>query len=260
MTNEDEVIKKIKDIKIQGANNIARGGIKIYSKHPTKRLKKKLINARPTEPLLFNSIKKFDKGLNYSDILKHFDLVQERVNKFVLRLLKGKKIVYTHCHSSTVINALIYAHKHKWKGEVYNTETRPLFQGRKTARDLKKAGIKVTMFVDAAIKEAAEGSDIVFLGADAILKDGVVNKIGSNLIGEIIKNNKIPLYILSDSWKYSKKTIKIEERKSKEVWKNKPKGLKIENPAFEKIEKRYIKGIVSELGILTFDKFLKKVK
>jgi len=41
--------------------------------------------------------------------------------------------------------------KQRKKFEVYNTETRPLFQGRKTAKELKGAGIKVTMFIDSAM-------------------------------------------------------------------------------------------------------------
>ena len=44
--------------------------------------------------------------------------------------------------------------KHRKKFEVYNTETRPLFQGRKTAQELRKAKIKVTTFVDAAARVA----------------------------------------------------------------------------------------------------------
>ncbi|MBU0957462.1 MAG: hypothetical protein KKF56_01490 [Nanoarchaeota archaeon] len=281
MNKFDKIVQDIKEVKIQGATNIAKAGLKAYVLKPGKMSKKKLFGARPTEPMLFNSIKFLDKGMDYGKILEHFEETQDRINKEVFKLIKGKKIVYTHCHSSTVIKALVYAkkkgrnpRKSKISGatkskrhhddfdgfEVYNTETRPLFQGRKTARDLKNAGINVTMFVDSAIKKAAEKSDIVFLGADAILKDGVINKIGSDMIGEILEDDNIPIYILADSWKYYSKNIKIEERKAKEVWKNKPKGIKIENPAFEKIEKKYIKGIVSELGVLKFGDFLRKVQ
>ena len=74
------------------------------------------------------------------------------------------------------------------------------------------------------------------------------------------KKNKIPVYVVADSWKYSSDHIKIEQRASKEVWKNPPKNIKIKNPSFEKIDRKYIKAIVSELGVLSYGDFLRKVK
>ena len=38
-----------------------------------------------------------------------------------------------------------------------------------------------------------------------------------------------------------------------------PKNIKIKNPAFEFIKRKYIKFIVSELGVLSYNDFLKKV-
>ena len=153
---------------------------------------------------------------------------------------------------------MVYAKKHEKKFSVYNTETRPLFQGRKTAKELSKAGIKVTTFIDSAARQAIQKSNLVFFGADAILKNGVINKIGSGMFAEIAFDEKKPVYIIADSWKHAKKA-KIEERDFHEVWKNAPKHIKIKNHAFEFIEKKYIKAIVSELGILPLSSFVKRV-
>ena len=121
-----------------------------------------------------------------------------------------------------------------------------------TARALRKEGIKVTTFIDSAVGIALEGkqktkkTDIVLLGADAILKNGVMNKVGSGAISKLAKSNKIPLYVVADSWKYSSKSVPIEERDFHEVWKKAPKNIKIRNPDTvtskymrEKIEKLY---------------------
>jgi len=265
MKKEDKIIKDIKEVKIQGATDIAKKGIKIYTEHPTKKLRKRLMGVRPTEPLLFNSLDYLDKGMSYEEIMKHFFETQEKINKEVLKFINRNDVVFTHCHSSAVVNSLIYAKKRKEKFEVYNTETRPLFQGRKTAQKLKKAGIKVTSFVDSAMEIALERKQksrkvsVVLLGADAILKKGVVNKVGSNVVAQVAFDNKIPVYILADSWKFYPKKIKIEERDFQEVW-DTTRKLKIRNPAFELIEKKYIKGIISDLGVLKFGDFLKKVK
>ncbi len=261
----NQVVKDIKSIKIQGARNVAREALKAYHLIPTKESKKILLLSRPTEPMMENVLEMAD-SVPYENILKHFDSAQGLINKNILGLIKNNDVIFTHCHSSNVINALIYAKKKGKKFEVYNTETRPLFQGRKTAKELRKAGIKVTMFVDAAVGIALSGEDgnkkvdKVFLGADAILKKGVINKVGSEVVAIIAKNEKIPVYIVADSWKFTKKKVPIEHRKLNEVWDSAPKKIKIQNPAFEFVKKKYIKAVVSELGVKRYREFLKVIK
>ncbi len=263
----NKIARDIKSIKIQGATNLAKAALYAYKLLPNQKSKKKLLSLRPTEPLLVNILNNADK-LSYNQILKHFSDSQNKINLYVKKLIKKNDIIFTHCHSTNVVKSLIYSKKKKKDFQVYNTETRPLYQGRKTAKELKKAGIKVTTFVDSAAAIAIEKENKkdktyatkIFLGADALLKEGVINKIGSGLIAEIAYENKIPVYIIADSWKYSPKNIKIEQRDFNEVWKNAPKHIKIKNPAFELIKRKYIKAIVSELGILNYNKFLKKVK
>lgn len=261
----NKICKDIKEIKIQGARNIAKKALYAYSLIPTKKSRKKLLSLRPTEPMLENVLKKTETQ-SYKEILKHFDFAQEKINKFVFKIIKNNDILFTHCHSTNVINALIYAKNNKKNFEVYNTETRPLFQGRKTAKELKNAKIRVTMFIDSALgvalsdEQGTKKPDRIFLGADALLKNGVINKVGSEVIAQIAKNQKIPIDIVADSWKYSPKNIKLEQRDIDEIWNKSPKKIKIKNPAFEFIPKKYIKAIISEFGVLSYKDFLKKVK
>ena len=214
--------------------------------------------------MLVNILKKADE-ISYSQLIQHFKKNQQIINKQVLKLIKNNLVIFTHCHSSSVVQALIYAKKKGRKFEVYNTETRPLYQGRKTARELRKNKIKVTMFVDSAAAIAIEKenindkihADLILFGTDAILKEGVINKVGSGMFAEIAHANKVPVYIIADSWKYARK-IKLEQRDSKEIWDT--KKVLIKNPAFELIKRKYVTGIVSELGILSYGEFLRKVR
>jgi len=260
----EQILKDIKAVKIQGARNIAKEALYAYSLIPTKNSKKKLLLSRPTEPMMEKVLNLTEKK-NYKEIENHFDEAQNKINKEVLRIIKKGDVIFTHCHSTNVINSLIYAKNKGKRFEVYNTETRPLFQGRKTARELRKAGIKITMFVDSALGVALAGEqgnkkvDKVFLGADALLKKGIINKIGSETIANIAGDNKIPVYIIADSWKFTKKKIPIEKRNLNEIWDNAPKNIKIKNPAFEFVLKKYINLIVSELGTLKYGEFLRKV-
>ena len=265
----NEISKNIKSIKIQGAKNVAKYALQAYQLLPSEQSRKKLLSLRPTEPMLINVLHQISKDSslrNYKNILNHFEESQQKINLNVFKIIKKSDVIFTHCHSTNVVNALIYAKKQKKKFEVYNTETRPLFQGRKTAKELKKVGISVTQFVDSALgvalskEQGTKKVTKIFLGADAILKKGIINKIGSEVIAQIAKNQKIPVYIVADSWKFFPKNLKLEKRNFDEVWKSRPKNIKIQNPAFEFVPKKYIRAIISEFGILKYEEFLKKFK
>jgi ribose 1,5-bisphosphate isomerase len=259
-----KIVEGIKTVKIQGARNVAKKALFAYNCCKTEKNRKKLLSLRPTEPML-QKVLKLAKKEPYENIISHFDYAQEKINKATIKLIKNKDVIFTHCHSTNVIGTLIYAKNNKKRFEVYNTETRPLFQGRKTAKELGKAKIKVTMFVDSAIGVAlskeigTKKANKVFIGADAITKNGVINKIGSETIARLAKEGRIPVYVIADSWKFTKKNLPIEERTLNEVWDKAPKSVKIKNPAFEFVPKKLIKGVVSEFGVLSFEDFVKRV-
>jgi len=250
----NQICKDIKSIKIQGARNIAKAAFNAYTLVPNKNSKQKLLSLRPTEPMLINILNNVDK-LDLTEINNHLKLSQDKINQEVFKLIKNNFVVFTHCHSSAVVNALIYAKKKGKKFEVYNTETRPLYQGRKTAKELKKAKIKVTMFVDSAVgvalskEQGTKKVSKIFLGADAITEQGIINKIGSETIAILAKKQKIPVYIIADSWKFTKKKIPLENRKLNEIWDKAPKDMKFKNPAFEFVPKKYITKWISEKGV-----------
>ncbi|MBL7050551.1 hypothetical protein ISS04_00120 [Candidatus Woesearchaeota archaeon] len=289
-----KILKQIKELKIQGAQNIAissvmalkwfidNEGIK-YKENllfELEKRKKKLMETRPTEPAMRNSLKYILENIKH----KQFIDIKKEVNKradFVLKQFKksnnilttigAKKInqnsvIFTHCHSSTVINILKRAHNTGKKFKVYNTETRPLFQGRKTARELISAGIPVVHYIDSAAKFALKKTDMVLIGCDAILSTGrVVNKIGTSMIIDFAVKQEIPVYVCTNSWKFDPQTIvgyeePLEKRNRDEVWHNAPKGIKIENISFETIDPDKITGIISELGIYQPSVFVEEVK
>ncbi|MEK6840559.1 MAG: hypothetical protein AABX79_01240 [Nanoarchaeota archaeon] len=259
------IVSNIKKIKIQGASSIAKAALMAYRLFPGKRTKEILLAARPTEPMMEKVLSTAEKK-SHSEILKHFSLAQGKISSLVLKMVKKDKIIFTHCHSTNVSKALIYSHKNGGKFEAYVTETRPLYQGRITANELKKAGIKVTMFVDSSLGIALSNNQVfkkvsrVLLGADALLKEGIINKVGSELVARISAEEKIPFYIVADSWKFTKKKIPIEQRGLNEVWDKAPRNIKIRNPAFEFVRKKYISGIITELGLMKYGEFVRRMK
>jgi len=292
--NFKKTVDRIKNLEVQGAENIAIEAVKSL-KEVVKNSKSKNISGiladlhhaknllfltRPTEPCMRNSLNYVMHDLDYDNpieltkaICLKVDEVIERFdkNQMIIAQIGSKKIgngtvVFTHCHSSTILEILKQAKKQSKKFEVHNTETRPLYQGRITAREIAKLGIPVTHFVDAAARFALKKADLMLIGADAITTEGkVINKIGSELYAEIANKYDIPVYACTDSWKFDTETIfgyeeEIEKRKGNEIWKDPPKGITVNNFAFEKVSPSLITGIISELGIYKPHVFIQEVK
>ena len=110
----NQIAKSIKEIKIQGARNIAKAALYAYTLVPEKSSIKKLLSLRPTEPMLQKVLTLVEKK-PYEEILSHFDSAQEKINKDVLKIINNSDRIFTHCHSTNVVNSLIYAKKKKKK-------------------------------------------------------------------------------------------------------------------------------------------------
>jgi ribose 1,5-bisphosphate isomerase len=260
MSEFEKICKEIKSLKVQGAEQVARAALKsLEIKHDSASIKK-LVGLRPTEPCLrnciYHALSFHNLEVGIQETLKVMNYSRHKVITYGSNLIKNKSIVFTHCHSGTVISILLEAKRQGKKFQVYNTETRPNLQGRITAQELLKAGIPVTMFVDSSSTSALNKADLFLFGVDAITSQGsVINKIGNKMMAEIAQKYDVPSYACSFSWKFDPKTMlgkieKLESRDEKEVWPGKPKKLKISNVVFEEIPSHLITGIVSELGVL----------
>jgi len=260
----NKILEDIKSIKTQGAENVAKAGIKAFLLFPTKQSAKKILKTRPTEPLMQNAIKLLLKSNNPNRTAKKFlsDLKKshEATTKKGATLIKNNMNIYTHCHSSTVIDILKHAKRKRKKNfVVYTSEVEPLLQGHLTAKDLAKAKIKVIISPDLAAEQSLKKCDLFLFGADAITKKEVVNKIGTSTLVRLAKLHNVPRYTCTVANKFTNK-IKIEKRPSHEVWDTKNKKIQVINPAFDKTKLKDLSGIISEHGILTPKQFIKKIK
>ncbi|MAH49473.1 hypothetical protein CMI37_26860 [Candidatus Pacearchaeota archaeon] len=259
----DQILQDIKDVKIQGATNIAKAGIRAFLLKSDKESVKKILKTRPTEPLLQNAIRYLQKSKNpktaSAKFLNYMKKSKQKIANSGSALIKKEMNIYTHCHSSTVIEILKQAKKRKKKFVVYTTEVEPLLQGRQTAEELAKSKIQIVIAPDLAAEQTLEKCDLLLFGVDAVTKKGLANKIGTNILCKLAKEYSIPRYACGTSLKLAKK-IKLESRPTSEVWQTKNKKIEIINPAFDFVEKKLITGVVSELGVLPFNQFIKKAK
>lgn len=294
----NDICRDIKSIKIQGATNIAIAGIRAItfaiSSYDFKEKQEfcdfvyenceKIKQARPTEPMLFNGLKYIlfnieknkSKSLSFlvNDSIKNGKYFLDLIDKTTVKSIEyGSKIIknnynfLTHCHSSSVIKTFVKAKNNGINFHVYNTETRPLYQGRLTSADLVKNGIKNTMIVDseaAYLISDASGKDYVIngviIGCDAIGMSGsIINKVGSFGIALACFVSKVPLYISANLLKVDvSDDIPVESRDFKELWEKAPKGLEILNFAFDLVPAKYITGFITEFGIV-HPKDIKKI-
>lgn len=299
--NVGNVIKDIKSIKIQGATNIAKASIGAlfelsgeYGDKSTDIFLKdiaqsaeRLAWARPDEPLNQNLINfliakiKEDKNDNIKDkinvfrkfcqealglISKNEELITANGIKLIRDIYEKKKepvLIFTHCNSSSVFRILKGSHSASIPIKVYDSETRPRFQGRILAKHLSEAGIDVTMMTDSAAPFVISKNDperinidLAIIGADVVGADGsALNKVGSYSLALAAKNAGVPFYAATSLLKVRKdidsfREIEIEKRDPTELWQRSLKGIKAINYAFDTVPPEYITGLITEFGIL----------
>ena len=280
--------EKIKRLEVQGARNVAIEAIKaletLASKTRAKtkkeffdelsKSKEILFASRETEPLMRNAVrwiisqveksneknvKKLSKTISLAskEFLKNLEDSKEKIAEIGAKRIRDNSVIFTHCHSSTVNYLLERAKKEGKTFEVICTETRPIFQGRTTAKEMLELGIKTIFIVDSAARFFMNQVDLVIVGADAITSEGnVINKIGTSMMALIAHEARTPFYVVSELLKFDPMTMygdyeKIEERSPEEIWKDPPQNLIIRNPAFDVTRRDFIHGIICEEGIIS---------
>jgi len=281
------VADRIRKLEVQGARNVAIAAIKALealSEETTAKTRieflKELSEARATlfasrttEPLMRNAIRwiisqvensgKEKVGAlakiifsNSNQFLRKLEASKECIAEVGAKRIRDNSVVFTHCHSSTVTHLLRKAKEDGKAFEVVCTETRPVFQGRITAKELLALGVKTTFIVDSAARSFMRNADLVIVGADAITSEGnVINKIGTSAIALLAHEARKPFYVVSELLKFDPATAcgdyeKIEERSPEEIWKNAPEKLIIRNPAFDVTRRDFIHGVICEEGII----------
>ncbi len=281
------IIKRIKSLEIQGARNIARAGVDAlyYESEAFKGNDRSayisnllvaadaISAARPTEPMLRNYLKfmisrvmsevsapvselKILVASLRKSIEKEMKAARERIISYGQGLIKDGMVVYTHCHSSTVTSILKGAYDSGRDFQVIVDETRPRFQGVKTAKELAKHGIPTTLVVDSAARLYVKSADLVLVGGDAVTAAGnLINKIGTSTLAHFAHVYEIPFYSAVELHKFDSLTRwglhePIEFRDPDEVLKNPPKNLTVINPAFDETKSHYITAYITERGLI----------
>jgi methylthioribose-1-phosphate isomerase len=184
-------------------------------------------------------------------------------------LIRDGDVVLTHCNAGelatveygTALGVIRAAVAQGKKIRVIATETRPLLQGaRLTVYELKRDGISVTLITDNMIGYVMHKGLVnrVVVGADRIVQDAVVNKIGTFTVAVLAKEHDVPFYVAAPKSTFDLKRkaadVVIEERNPVEVThfggrQIAASGVSVLNPAFDVTPLKYVSAIICESGV-----------
>ncbi len=192
-------------------------------------------------------------------------------------LINDGDTILTHCNAGrlatvdygTALAVVRAAWKEGKRVEVFADETRPMLQGaRLTVFELMRDGIPVTLITDNMAGYVLSRGIVnkVIVGADRIVRDGVINKIGTYSVAVLAHENRVPFYVAAPTSTFdpSRKAreVIIEERSSIEVThigsvRITPEGVKVINPAFDVTPMKYVTAIICEKEVITKNKLQK---
>jgi methylthioribose-1-phosphate isomerase len=184
-------------------------------------------------------------------------------------LINNGNVILTHCNAGalatvefgTALGVIRAAWKQGKKIKVIATETRPLLQGaRLTAYELKRDGIPVTLITDSMVGYVMQKRlvDKVVVGADRIVQDAVINKIGTFTVAVLAHEHGVPFYVAAPKSTFdlsrTSADVVIEEREPVEVTHYGGKqvateGVGVLNPAFDITPLKYVSAIIHEGGV-----------
>lgn len=187
-------------------------------------------------------------------------------------LLRQNASVITHCNAGaiatggygTALGVFRAARESGKDVKIYADETRPRLQGGLlTAFELFADGFDVTVICDstAAFLMSQKQIDAVIVGADRIAMNGdTANKIGTYSLAIASLEHNVPFYIAApistiDINCPSGSYIPIEERDGEEIrsfggCRVISPDIKVWNPAFDVTPAKFIRGIITEAGII----------
>jgi len=199
------------------------------------------------------------------------------IGKNGAELINDGDVILTHCNAGelatveygTALGVIRAAWNQGKKIKVIATETRPLLQGaRLTAYELKRDGIPVTLITDNMVGYVMHKKlvNAVVVGADRIVQDAVVNKIGTFTVAVLAKEHGLPFYVAAPTSTFdltrTSNDVIIEERKPTEVThfgsqQVAASGVGVLNPAFDITPMAYITAIVCETRVYRKNDFTK---
>ena len=189
------------------------------------------------------------------EVVTEIETSKDRAAERAATLIDDGDVLVTHENSSTVMATLAQALDDGKSFDVYATESRPHYLGRRTARQLgAREGVDVTLIVDGAAGHYLPECDRVFTGMNCLIEDTVYNRIGTYPIVVTANDVGVPATVVGSSSKFigGGFTFTNSYRSVSEVMLEPAEGFEVANPGYDATPTRLLDTVVTENGILEF--------
>ncbi|NJD99461.1 translation initiation factor IF-2B subunit alpha [Thermococcus sp. LS1] len=261
------ILEEMRAERIRGASYLARRGAEAYIKLAEllsgEELREALKEMREEIPAVNRTMASLHNLARFIPITDNPDLVRSKAEEFIRlseeakreignigsELIDENEVIITHSFSSAVLEIFKAAKKKGKHFKVILTESAPDYEGLVLARELEALEIPFEVITDAQIGIFAKKATLAFVGADNVTRDGaVINKAGTYLLALACHDNGVPFYVAAESFKLhpelNSEEVEIVERPYAR------QGYRVRNYLFDITPWKYVRGIVTELGIL----------
>ncbi|SNZ05128.1 translation initiation factor eIF-2B subunit delta [Natronoarchaeum philippinense] len=166
-------------------------------------------------------------------------------------LFEDGDTVLTHDYSTTVLEAIEQAASDGAYLDVYVTEARPRYLGRKTARTLASIDrVDATLLTDSASGHYLPECDRVVTGMTCIVDRTLYNRVGTFPIAAAAEQVGTPVTVVGSSTKIVEEGFVFENeyRPASEVMREPADGFEIENPTYDATPIDLIESVVTDEG------------
>ncbi|PCR92670.1 translation initiation factor eIF-2B [Natrinema ejinorense] len=231
-----------------------------------------LRRANPSHASLQNAVREVVGGVTDADpdtVEEARRLTSETIDEVVSRIESAKRLaaenavdtladgatILTHDYSSTVLEALEQATGAGKRFDVYVTEARPRYLGRKTARTLAEFDrVDATLITDSAHGTYLEECDRVVVGMDCIVDETLYNRVGTFPIASTAARLDVPVTVLGSAAKLVSEGFVFENefRSGSEVMAEPADGFDVVNPAYDATPVELLESVITDEGRTEF--------
>ncbi|WP_134670000.1 translation initiation factor eIF-2B [Halorussus marinus] len=189
------------------------------------------------------------------DVVEQVETAKRRAAGNAVEYVEDGMTILTHDYSSTVLESIERAVADGAYLDVYVTEARPRYLGRKTARVLGEYDrVDTHLVVDGACGHYLPECDRVFLGMDCIVDDTLYNRIGTFPLVATAAEVDVPVTVVGSSAKLVGEGFRFENdfRSPSEVLLEPAEGFDVENPAYDATPTDLLDSVVTDEGVREF--------
>jgi len=261
------ILEEMRAERIRGASYLARRGAKAYLllselregeelEDALREMKREIPAVNRTMASLYNLARFIpvtgDPGVVRSkaeEFIRLSDEARKEIGNIGSELIDENEVVITHSFSSAVLEIFRAARKKGKHFRIILTESAPDYEGIALARELDSLGVPFEVITDAQLGLFAKRATLALVGADSVTRDGAaVNKAGTYPLALACHDTGVPFYVAAESFKLhpelSSDEVEIVERPYAR------QGYRVRNFLFDVTPWRYIRGIITEFGVL----------